>query len=76
MRNFQDHILLSGNAIKEALIKLNNLAKDAILFLVCNDGKLIGALTDRDVRRGLIKSVVVNDSVDIIIEIKPKFSLP
>lgn len=73
MRNFQDHLLFSGDTIKQALIKLNNLAKDAILFVIDNNEKLIGTLTDGDVRRGLIKGIDINDSVDLIIEIKPKY---
>ena len=57
MRNFREHLILNGSAIKEALVKLDKLAADAILFVVDTEDKLIGSLTDGDVRRGLIKGV-------------------
>ena len=34
MRNFRDHLIFSGSTIKDALVKLNILAEDAILFVV------------------------------------------
>ena len=61
MRSYKDHLILSGSSIKDALIKLDVLSMDAILFIVDTDDKLIGSLTDGDVRRALIrdrKSVV------------------
>lgn len=68
-------MVLQGTTIKEALVVLNNLAKDAIAFIVDNDNKLIGALTDGDVRRGLIKGVNINEPVDVIIQKDPKYLL-
>lgn len=73
MRNFRDHLITSGETIKEALIKLDILAKDAILFVVNNEEHLIGSLTDGDVRRGLLKGVTINDLVDNIIQSNPRF---
>ena len=40
MRLYQDHLVRSGSSLKEALIKLNELAQDAILFVVDKDDKL------------------------------------
>jgi len=52
--NYRKHLIQSGSYIKEALIQLNKLASDAILFVVNNENKLIGSLTDGDIRRVLI----------------------
>ncbi len=73
MRNFRDHLLFSESTIRQALIQLNFLAKDAILFIIDENEKLIGALTDGDVRRGLIKGISIDDSVNSIIQGNPKF---
>jgi dTDP-glucose pyrophosphorylase len=73
MRNFRDHLITSGETIKEALIKLEILAKDAILFVVNDNDNLIGSLTDGDVRRGLIKGITIDDLVNSIIQSNPRF---
>ncbi|MDP5028531.1 MAG: nucleotidyltransferase family protein [Flavobacterium sp.] len=73
MRNFRDHLLFSGSTIRQALIQLDVLAKDAILFIIDQEEKLVGALTDGDVRRGLIKGIGIDDKVNSIIQGNPKF---
>ena len=39
MRNYKDHLLLTESTIREALIKLQDLAKDAILFVVDDEDR-------------------------------------
>jgi dTDP-glucose pyrophosphorylase len=73
MRSFKDHLLFSGSTIKQALIQLDILAKDAILFIINQEEKLIGTLTDGDVRRGLIKGISIDDTLNSIIQGNPKF---
>jgi dTDP-glucose pyrophosphorylase len=73
MRDFNDHLLLTGTCIKEALIKLDILAKDAILFIVDKDNKLVGSLTDGDIRRGLIKGITIDHAVNDIIQDHPRY---
>ncbi|MBC8766921.1 nucleotidyltransferase family protein [Arenibacter sp. BSSL-BM3] len=73
MRNFREHLLPTQSTIREALIKLQDLAKDAILFVVDEEDKLMGSLTDGDIRRGLIDGVDVSDKVNKIIQPNPKF---
>jgi len=73
MRNYRDHLLSSGSLIIDALIQLDKLAKDAILFIVDDQDKLIGSLTDGDIRRGLIKGLSSSDSVIGIIQSNPRF---
>lgn len=73
MRNYRDHLLISGSTIKQALIQLDILAKDAILFIIDENDILKGSLTDGDVRRGLIKGISIEDSVNTIIQANPRF---
>ena len=71
--SYKDHLILSGSSIEKALSLLNKLSQDAIIFVVKKDHKLIGALTDGDVRRGLLKGFDIKNSVNDIIEKKPKY---
>lgn len=73
MRNYKDHLINQRSTIKEALEKLNALAKDAILFVIDEKNILIGSLTDGDVRRGLLKGVTIDDVVTKIIQDCPKY---
>lgn len=73
MRNYRDHLILSGSSIKSALIQLDILASDAIMFVVNEHDQLIGSLTDGDVRRGLIKGYSIDQPVDDIIQPNPKY---
>lgn len=66
-------MLIKGSTIRDALIRLDILAKDAIIFIIDENGKLEGSLTDGDVRRGLLKGVGIDDLVDSIIQPKPRF---
>jgi dTDP-glucose pyrophosphorylase len=73
VNNCLAHLITSGSNIKEALAQLNLLAEDAILFVVDERNKLIGSLTDGDVRRGLIKGVSIDEPVNQILRANPKF---
>jgi dTDP-glucose pyrophosphorylase len=73
MSPFQSHLLLSGSRIKQALVRLDILGKDAILFIVDSKNKLIGSLTDGDVRRGLLNNFTVDSIIDDIIQPNPRY---
>lgn len=73
MNTFRKHLLKQGSTIREALARLDVLAKDAIIFVVTEDNKLKGSLTDGDVRRGLLKGVTIDQLVDEIIQPSPRF---
>src|SRR5690606_17569111 len=60
---------------KDALIKLDKLASDAIIFVVGHNEVLVGSLTDGDIRRGLIRGVSIEDSVNKVIQPNPRFVL-
>lgn len=73
MINYREHLIAIETPIREALQKLDILARDAILFVVDTDDKLIGSLTDGDVRRGLLNGITIDDAVDKIIQKYPRF---
>lgn len=70
---YKKHLLPSGSTIKDALKRLDSLAKDAIIFITDPHEKLIGSLTDGDVRRGLLKGSTLESKVDDIIHRSPRF---
>jgi dTDP-glucose pyrophosphorylase len=73
MRVFKDHLIINGSSVKQALELLNKLAPDSILFVVDHEDKLIGSLTDGDVRRGLLNDFTVASRIDEIIQPNPRF---
>ena len=73
MRSYKEHLILSGSSIKKALSILNELSQDAILFVVDKQEKLIGSLTDGDIRRGLLNNFAIESVVDKIIQPYPRF---
>lgn len=73
IRKYTDHLIKSGTTIKDSLIVLDRLAKDAIAFIVDDENKLLGSLTDGNVRRGLINGAELSQPVDDIIHTKARF---
>jgi dTDP-glucose pyrophosphorylase len=73
LKTYRKHLLMSGSTVKEALTRLNILSEDAIVFIVNKDDKLIGSLTDGDIRRGLLEGYGVDDLVDRIIQPNPRY---
>ncbi len=73
MRSYKEHLILRGTTMKQALAILNELSQDAILFVVDVNDKLIGSLTDGDVRRGLLNNFNVENKIDEIIQSNPRY---
>lgn len=73
MRPYKEHLILSGSTVKQALAMLNILSQDAILFVIDNNNRLIGSLTDGDVRRGLLNNFTIENKIDEIIQANPRF---
>ena len=71
MSLLNNHIIFEDEPVKSALTKLDKLASDAILFVVSKEMKLIGSLTDGDLRRGFINNLDFNDSILKFIQKNP-----
>src|SRR5690554_1171050 len=73
MNSIDKHSVLKNTSVREALIKLDVLASDAILFVTDNNNALIGSLTDGDLRRGFIKGLGFEDSLMDFIQSNPSY---
>ena len=73
MAHFTRHILPSSSSVKDALVRLNELASDAIVFVVKEDNILLGSLTDGDLRRGFISGLDFDTPLTNYIQPNPKF---
>lgn len=71
MNILENHLIYQDESVKTALTKLDKLASDAILFVVNKERKLIGSLTDGDLRRGFIRNLDFNDSLLQFIQKNP-----
>lgn len=71
--HYKRHLISSDKSVLEALSCLDKLAQDAILFVVDHEDKLLGSLTDGDVRRGLIKGLNLHQSAVDFTEPNPKY---
>jgi dTDP-glucose pyrophosphorylase len=65
------HFIYSHFSIREVLGKLNDLAPDAIAFLVDDAHRLIGSVTDGDMRRGFIGGFDFDTPIERFIQPNP-----
>ena len=73
MRPYKDHLIQTDCKIKQALNMLNELSIDSILFVVDDKDKLIGSVTDGDIRRGLLNNFDLESQIVNIIQANPKY---
>ena len=69
------HIITKDSSVEEALKQINIFltGEVLILFVVDEKDRIIGSVTDGDIRRGLINGVTLNDTVDIVMKKDFKF---
>ncbi len=61
----KNHIITEDKTLLEALKQINTLAPEPlVLFVVDDEQRMVGTLTDGDSRRALIAGASVNDTVD------------
>ena len=71
--DFKKHLVNYNSTIKISLELLSSLGLDTTLFAVNEENKLIGSLTDGDIRRGLLKGLTIENLVSDVMNTKPKF---
>jgi dTDP-glucose pyrophosphorylase len=71
--NYQRYLIGQHESVHRALQMLDELASDAVLFVVNQDLVLIGSLTDGDLRRGFIKGLTLSNPLMDFIFLHPKF---
>lgn len=63
----KDHLISQDITLLEALARINKLAPEPlVLFVLDDDKRMVGTLTDGDARRALIVGASVNDKVEVI----------
>ena len=68
------HFLSKDKTLLDALTRINSLAPDPlVLFVVDEENKMLGTLTDGDSRRALIAGASVNDKAEMIMHRKFHF---
>lgn len=68
MSNFTQYIIQNDRSIKDALVALDNISSDALtLFVVDDEERMKGTLTDGDIRRKLIAGYNLEDSIEVAI---------
>src|SRR5215831_6479597 len=68
------HSISSSATIKQALAILDKQGVIAnVLFVLDSNNKLIGSLTDGDIRRGLLRGVDIENTVDKVMNHQCKF---
>jgi dTDP-glucose pyrophosphorylase len=74
---FQNHIIRENFTLKNALEHINSLSSlDSLtLFIVDASKKLIGTLTDGDIRRSLVDNALLNDLVGVSMNTHFKYIL-
>lgn len=70
---YHRHLISINTPVRDSLKRLDELAADAILFLTDEENRLIGSLTDGDLRRGFIKGLGFEDHLSQFIQPNPKF---
>ncbi len=72
--SFKKFIIKHNSTIHKALEKLQNLTtKTKLLLVVNNSNKLLGTLTDGDIRRALLNGYIISDNIGNAFKNKPLY---
>lgn len=76
-KKIQRHSVLTNATVRDSLRKLNDLSGESMtLFAVEEDGRMMGSVTDGDVRRALINGVSLDDPVEKVMHRKFLYARP
>lgn len=65
MHNYKSHLINSSSSLKEGIIKINQFSNEVLcLFVIDSSQRLVGTLTDGDIRRALISGIGLNDTIE------------
>lgn len=65
------NILIKSNCIVREVLEKLNIGARGIVLVVDDEGKLIGTITDGDVRRAILKGISLEHSIDDIVHYNP-----
>ena len=70
MKDYTKTLVRPNISIRDALVLLNQTALQ-ILLVVEEDNKLLGTITDGDIRRGLLKGMGLDEAIESIVYLTP-----
>ena len=73
MYNYRQHIISVDTSLSQALTNLEELVYEKILFVVDKENRLLGSITDGDIRRSFLKNNSINKTIESVYEPSPKF---
>jgi dTDP-glucose pyrophosphorylase len=68
-----NHLISQNQTVFECLNQLNSLRTDLNLFIVDDERRLLGSVTDGDIRRGIIRGVSLNGNVKEVMNADCKY---
>lgn len=71
--NIKKYLAKQESKISEA-IKILQKNPTKIVIIICNQGKLLGTITDGDIRRGLLNGYTLDDKCSCIMNKRPNFA--
>jgi len=74
MATWKDVLVLPATCIREA-IRVLDASKAKIVLVVGEDNRLLGTVTDGDIRRGILKGVSLDDAIQIIMNPDPTVAM-
>ncbi len=69
MSDITRHLISTNTSLREAVARLDALATDLNLFVVDEQRKLIGSITDGDIRRGIVQGLQLYDSIEKVMHV-------
>jgi dTDP-glucose pyrophosphorylase len=64
MKNYKSHLISSSATLKDGLFAINQITDEILcLFVLDETQRLVGTLTDGDIRRALLSGVSLSDSI-------------
>ncbi|MDE5493025.1 nucleotidyltransferase family protein [Elizabethkingia meningoseptica] len=73
MNIVEKHVIHKNETVRDALVQLDKVAPSSILFVVDNETKLLGSLTDGDLRRGFIRGLGFDNELLDFVQSSPVF---
>ena len=70
MKEWKNAVVTPGATIRETL-RIIDLSVTQIALVVDSDGRLTGTVTDGDIRRGLLRGLILDDSVELVANTHP-----
>jgi dTDP-glucose pyrophosphorylase len=67
------HIIAQQASIRSAMERLTIMGENLTLFVTNEDDRLVGIITDGDIRRGLIRGATLDDSLKDVMNVNFKF---